>query len=510
MDSREFDDILNEYNSRYQRCNLPDLGQFGVDPHNLNRGFTEGESSRLNPTDELNKNRGRLSADGAEDKVDSSVDHAVGFPPMNNQKQATPYKSSNQFWQGIPYTYDEFGQLEGNAGYEKEVIEHYLCKHHFYEERSKLKNSGLTLWIQRAPLITDSYGATPILCLYKDCHVDQNRCIQAGDIRIALDEKTARGLERDPRINAGYVHLKCLEAHVPYHRQMFTKLNFKVEGRGPHKNGPWLKNPTIFTTMSQIVYAEDYIERCSKESWNGGRTSDAILLSAGIEKELRGAHPAVREVESKILEMEGWGDLKALIDLKYAQASSTELTGKKIERPLQPRSKPNGANIISLEAYTKKEKDHRGRDGIWAAKEVKKRGGRRNGYESPQIKESRLKSSEHSKRRPKKRDSPPKEIELKVPTEPQPLKRGEGKIKTRLYIKDGKEVWEDFEDPWSPLVSDIEEDTEDNDEWRGDEDSGDDEASSGDEPKERKRMRSDDEDGLEDDEPRDDKRKRAY
>lgn len=475
MDLREFekriegnfDCMSDDFNSRYRSCDFSEFVQFGDDPNNLNRGFTEGKSFTLDPTSELDDNQGRLYAYGVEDEVEPFADHAFNYPPINNREQATPYRSSNQFEQisgtrqDAPYIYDKFGQLEGNAGYEKEVIEHYLCKHHFYGERSSVKNCGLTLWIQRAPLVTNSYGAAPAICLYKDCHVDQNRHIQAGDVRIAFDEKTALGLERDPRINAGYVHLKCLEAHIPHHRQMFAKLNFKVEGRGPHKKNPWLNNPTIFSTMSQIIYAEDYIEGCSKESRIGGRTSDAILLSAGIEKELRGAHPVVREVESKILEMEGWDDLKALIGLKYAQACSIALTGKKTGRPQKPRigsSKSKCANRMNRQAYTKK-KNHSSRDETSAAKKVKRRVGR-----------------------------PSKDIEPEVTTETQPLNRGEGKIKTRMFIRNGKEVWEKYEDPWSPLVSDTEDCTGGEEESRDDEDLGDDEASSDDdEPRGRKR-----------------------
>lgn len=109
---------------------------------------------------------------------------------------------------------------------------------------------------------------------------------------------------------------------------MFAKLNFKVEGRGPQKNDSWRINLTIFTTISQIVYAEDYIEDCR----NGGKNSDAILLSAGIEKELRGTHLAALEVQKELLVMEGRGDLKASIDLKYAQACSIELARKNLHR----------------------------------------------------------------------------------------------------------------------------------------------------------------------------------
>lgn len=489
-----FDNYVGAFHYNSNDCDgiydISKVGLFGDDRDSLNPGFTEGESSELDPTNEPDGYQGQLSADWVEDEVDLFANHAVNFPLLNDREQAKPSTSSNQFQQMCgerqvtPYTYDIFGQLEGTEGYRKEVIEHYLCNHHSYEGRTDLKNCGLTLWIQRAPLITESSGLTPALCLYKDCHVDPNRHIQAGDLRIAFDEKTALGLEHNPLINAGYVHLKCFEAHTPCHREMFAKLNFKVEGRGPHKKGSWQKNLTVFTTLSQIIYAEDYIENCSKEGRNDGKTSDAILLSAGIEKELRGAHPEVREVERKILEMEGWDDLKALVDVKYAQACSTTLTGNKIDGPQQPgvdSYKSKGANKVR-KVYTKRNE------------EAKKRAGSHNRCESPKIEKNKPRSSKLYKRRYKKLDLSPDQIEL----EPQPLMKGEGKIKSRLFIRDGKEVWEKYEDLWSPIVSDTENGTEDDEEtgkdeeMRHDGDSGDDESSGNDEPFGHTRTRSDD------------------
>lgn len=146
----QHNDILKVYNSYYRSSNFAYVGQF-VDPKHLTLGFKEGESFTLNPTNELDRNYGRLSANGVEDEVVSSADHAVDFSPIDNRNQTAPYETSNQFQQicgnkhGTPYTYDKFGQLEGNAGYGKEVIEHYLCKHHFYGESNKLKDCGLTL-----------------------------------------------------------------------------------------------------------------------------------------------------------------------------------------------------------------------------------------------------------------------------------------------------------------------------------------------------------------------------
>lgn len=64
----------------------------------------------------------------------------------------------------------------------------------------------------------------------------------------------------------------------------------------------------------------------------------------------------VREVISKFIEMEGWRDLKALVDKKYAQALNIRLTGSKIEGRLQPKSKPKEANRTGLETSERRKR----------------------------------------------------------------------------------------------------------------------------------------------------------
>lgn len=555
MDLHDFDNLdsgslFNNFNSPYGDFDLTDIErrvlQFDNDANTLYGGFAGEKSTGPNLTNELDENQRQLSADDEEYKTNNFVNDARNLPLFGNEEQATSPTSTNQSRQisgrrqSTPYTYDRVGRLEGNEGYEKEVIEHYLCNHHFYGERRNYKDCGLTLWIQRAPQNTDYYhGTAPALCLYRHCCVNHNRHILPGSMRIAFDEKTAPG--RDPQINAGYVHLRCLEAYVPYLRQMFGKLNFKVEGRGPQKNYSWLRNPTIFTNMNAIAYAEEYLEDCRKEDRVGGKRSDQILLSAGIEKQLRSQYSAVREVERKILEMEGWDDMKALIDLKYPQACGTAPMANSIESPQQPKvSSPisEATNRPDSEPYGK-ENNHTSEGNLSLVKQGKQRAEEQNEYKWPIVKQIKPKTS---KKRPKKRDAPPKKKEPEAVTEPKPLKKGEGKIKWRMSLSNGEEVWEQYEDLWSPLVSDLEENTEDENpkpkrKYRPrsdkpkekkrsrtapDEDSGGDETRAkrkrlegdnenwgDDEPWGRKRRREGDNDDLGDDEPRKRRRRQS-
>lgn len=461
--------------------------------------FGGSESAAPIPITELNENQGRLSADEGDYEADPFANDDENFSRFN-EEEATVAQSTNQSEQtcgdsqGTPYTYDRFGKLEESEGFGKEIIEHYICNHHLYDERRNYKDCGLTLWIQRAPQITDYLdGAAPALCLYRDCSVNQNRYIEPESIRIAFDEKTARG--HDPQVNAGYVHLKCLETYIPYLRQMFGIFNFKVEGRGPQKNGPWLRNPTIFSTINAIAYAEEYLEDCRKESMGGDRITDQILLSAGIEKQLRSQYPAtVRDVERKILELEGWDDMKALIDLKYAQACGTAPIAK----------------------------DHNSREKTPAMNQGQLQDGRRYESESPITEQYPLKSLNSSKRRHKKHDPHPNRKEPEIITEPQPLREGGGKIKWRTFITNGEEVWEQYEDLWSPVISDLEENTEDEGLLEADEpkpkrkrrlrgrrseakmrkQQGDDKDSEGDEPNAKWRRRPGDNEDSEEYEPR--------
>lgn len=60
---------LTSNSSRYRSSGFSYAGRF-FDPKNRTLGFTGSESPTLKPTNELDKNQGTLSTDGAEDEMD--------------------------------------------------------------------------------------------------------------------------------------------------------------------------------------------------------------------------------------------------------------------------------------------------------------------------------------------------------------------------------------------------------------------------------------------------------
>lgn len=391
---------------------------------------------------------------------------AISSQPWTHTKDSMGEKEE------FRYIYDKDGRLLANGGYGKDAIEIYLCNHRLYRERHNIKDCGLTLWIQRAPRNADYRGgAAGRLCLYEDCGVNTDRSINAGDVRIAFDEMTALSQGHDPQINAGYVHLKCLEKYMPKLRQMFAKLNFKVEGRAPPIGDPLQRNATIFSTMQEIVYVEEHLEQCRKECRKdskarpAGKTSEPGSLSAGIEKHLQGQYKEVRDVQKKLLELEGWYDLKTILDERYAQAGRPAQTASPFPSQ-QPRNSQNDTRFDAEEHQpgTNQEDDDNGeptedpynygreespvRQGKWPDPRI---------HPKSPVPDLRKERSHHSQPKqsgkiPPSKDkrSPKKDKRKKM----RPPFKGEGKIKKRMFIdENGNEIWEEFEDPWSPLES---------------------------------------------------------
>ncbi|KAH8879143.1 hypothetical protein GQ53DRAFT_775212 [Thozetella sp. PMI_491] len=77
--------------------------------------------------------------------------------------------------------------------------------------------SGLTIWIQNAPAQTNQRyhsGSASSKCRWASC-ADPKYTILKGFWRVAFDENSDRtGRDLDPFINAGYMHLFCLEKSV--------------------------------------------------------------------------------------------------------------------------------------------------------------------------------------------------------------------------------------------------------------------------------------------------------
>lgn len=399
------------------------------------------------------------------------------------------------------YIYDEGGRLVAEGGYESNMIRYYLDNHTLYIGRD-VKDCGLTLWIQRAPRTADYRGgAAGRLCLYKECYVSKDRSIKPGDVRVAFDDSYARTPEHDPQANAGYVHLECLEKHMTEDlREMYAALNFKVEERGPHPNDPLHRNPTIFSTMQEILYVEKYLEQCmqefkedSKEDSNDRPVRNRFYsspLSTGIEKQRKGQYDVVRDFQRKILELggsEGWYRWNTKVEKLYVEAGGPAQTVNPIQsqppriepsttstrpdptrrqpprinsptigtrpdptrgQPQEADSNPNDFDVEDYPPGTNQEPD-RNDDTI----PPDPYGG---GGESDTSARGVRQDQPTSTKRPLSK--PPKKTQRKIKGKKiEPPFKGRGKIKQRMLIdNEGGEVWEKFEDPFSNPASETE------------------------------------------------------
>ncbi|KAI9887488.1 MAG: hypothetical protein M1823_000667 [Watsoniomyces obsoletus] len=130
-------------------------------------------------------------------------------------------------WNGFEYT--NKGELARGATYSVDRIWEYLYRHPL--NSSQDGRQRLRLWIQRFP--SDSARrfptATSSRCRFEKCFAASNR-VKLGSFRVCFDELSWRNENHDPMINAGYVHLFCLEKLMDL-PQLIRDLNFKPENR---------------------------------------------------------------------------------------------------------------------------------------------------------------------------------------------------------------------------------------------------------------------------------------
>lgn len=145
-------------------------------------------------------------------------DHSKFYPPL---------ASIPSSWRGpeplvAPYfSYISNGEFAPTFTFTIETFTHYLAFHPLhsnsqsYSQTNKnfsTKTSPLKLWIQTAPADSGKrYKSTSSARCCFACCPRKERTIYKGEFRIALDKLLELNPKHDPFVNAGYVHLFCLE-----------------------------------------------------------------------------------------------------------------------------------------------------------------------------------------------------------------------------------------------------------------------------------------------------------
>ncbi|KAJ9638334.1 hypothetical protein H2199_007021 [Coniosporium tulheliwenetii] len=164
-------------------------------------------------------------------------------------------------WQSSKYQheYTEAGELVDGT-FSADQLHEYL---HQWSMWNGADGARLILWIQRCP--TDSarrYASEGgSKCRFKHCPATNNT-IMHGHYRVAFDEVWAKYKTRaDPFIQAGYVHLYCLERFLDF-PEICAKLDVRPDDRKmiQEPRGHWA--PALGT--HDAVVAKDFIKRCKK------------------------------------------------------------------------------------------------------------------------------------------------------------------------------------------------------------------------------------------------------
>lgn len=187
----------------------------------------------------------------------------------------------SQDWSCFKYSKD--GELKPSRLYSVEEIDRYLWKHPLNQQASDKKSSELILRIHRNP--PRSRGRFPTMhshrCRFEDCPAT-NGTINQGHIVVSLCEMDVSHPNHDPFIEAGWVHLYCLESFTDFPK-ICAELNIRADMRELPKEDRG-KNLMKFGTLAEAKLVDKFIKACQ----NGRRPVSYPEQVDGEEYEYEG------------------------------------------------------------------------------------------------------------------------------------------------------------------------------------------------------------------------------
>ncbi|EON62181.1 hypothetical protein W97_01401 [Coniosporium apollinis CBS 100218] len=288
-----------------------------------------------------------------------------------NVPHTSDWSSSKYF-----HEYTEAGELVDGT-FSADQLHEYL---HQWSTWNGADGARLILWIQRCP--TDSarrYASEGgSKCRFKHCPATNNT-IMHGHYRVAFDEVWAKYKTRaDPFIQAGYVHLYCLERFLDF-PEICAKLDMRPDDRKmiQEPRGHWA--PVLGT--HDAVVAKDFIKRCKKgtlrqnelyakypvhdASARGAHKEHAFTLTCRMSEERNGLRPESQQDQfrgrgkSATHITQHKGNLQQIADAKAVKAGKktnvvenpedqvTEIQANKVASPNPP---PKRAAAFKLKA----------------------------------------------------------------------------------------------------------------------------------------------------------------
>ena len=181
------------------------------------------------------------------------VRRTVPNPMYVQNERYSHAPSPSQDWDCFKYSKD--GELKPSRLYSVEGINHYLWDHP--------RSSELVLRIHRNPPRSRNRFPTTHShrCRFEDCPATNNT-INQGQIAVSFCENDAAHPNHDPFIEAGWVHLYCLERFTDFPR-VCAELNITADTRKLRKEEPTKRqNLMAFGTAAETKLVDKFIKAC--------------------------------------------------------------------------------------------------------------------------------------------------------------------------------------------------------------------------------------------------------
>ena len=238
-------------------CGNNDLESFG--------SSMMGQDTMLRPTvrDEDESSRDYSSV-GAKPLV-KTVNKSIQLTKKNREYRPNtayqPLPRAPSPWGHFKYTV--YGELQPSDLFTIDQINQFIWQHPLHPQSGSKQNSKLIFWIHRNPPRSAHRWPTKDgsrRCRFHDCPA-QNNTINQGHWAVTFDELSSDHPDHDPFLNAGYVHLYCMERFCDF-PEICRLLNVRAENRlfAKEPKGLHGRNSMRMNNFNGIEQLEDVVD----------------------------------------------------------------------------------------------------------------------------------------------------------------------------------------------------------------------------------------------------------
>ncbi len=167
----------------------------------------------------------------------------------------TPLAEAPKSWSMFEYTQN--GELDPSRLFSADEINRFLFTHPLNQGHCNPKDSPLKLRVHKTPASSAKRFPNGLFCRFTECPM---RTINQGQLLIVVDELSVQNPDHDLYLNAGYLHLWCMERYLDF-PAICANLDVTAKGREARKEEGRKNRFTISGEEERVV--EDFVACCT-------------------------------------------------------------------------------------------------------------------------------------------------------------------------------------------------------------------------------------------------------